>query len=87
MSVRQGRQAVAVLDRPKRRKPRTVVCSHCHGKGECFCRHCGPSIDVEGAHRDDFDTGRQLEGTCRFCAGLGRTSPDGQALISEPYDE
>jgi hypothetical protein len=71
MTVRESMQSVL---------RNAVVCRHCHGKGECFCETCAPSRDLPGSYRDDFDSGRQEEGTCSFCGGLGRTEPDGTMI-------
>ena len=60
-------------------------CWHCDGKGECDCPKCALSLETEyrAAYREDFDSGRQMEGTCRICIGLGRLAPDGKPLIKE----
>lgn len=64
----------------------TVECSHCGGSGECDCAACAgywAQFNV-GSARDDFDTWRIQEGTCRICCGMGRTNRDGTPLIDEP---
>jgi len=60
--------------------PDAVTCSHCLGEGECYCPTCAPGQDVEGSYREEPDTGRQMEGTCRICNGLGKTNPDGTSI-------
>lgn len=57
-----------------------VKCSHCKGKGHCDCKLCMPGSDVPGSFREEIDTGRQDEGTCYVCNGLGKTNPDGTPL-------
>ena len=59
----------------------STSCWHCNGEGECDCPECAHSLD--GEHREDFDSGRQMECTCKICLGLGRLTPDGKPLIEE----
>lgn len=60
----------------------TVVCPHCKGKGRCTCERCMAFRDgIPGQDfRDEPDTGRQNEGDCYICNGLGKVLPDGQAI-------
>lgn|GEM_PF-4040148 len=60
--------------------PTTKECAHCHGTGECQCETCAGSTDLGSACADDVDTGRQNEGTCRYCDGLGRVDLEGHSL-------
>ena len=80
MNGEQRNQATATLE-----EPATVTCSHCLGQGECVCALCWPSPDA-GMDCNDFDTGRQDEGTCRFCKGLGETFANGEPLIPESFE-
>lgn len=61
---------------------KTVTCSHCGGRGECGCELCGPARDgrPDMDFREEFDTGRQMEATCRICDGLGKTTSDGKVI-------
>lgn len=59
----------------------STLCGHCNGEGECDCPKCAPSPD--GEHRDDFDSGRQMECTCKICLGFGRLTSDGKPLVDE----
>jgi len=61
-------------------KPETILCGHCGGRGECFCPECAPSSDPPGSYRDEFDAGRQEEGQCRKCNGMGRTTLDDKPI-------
>ncbi len=53
------------------------ACDHCKGSGQCYCEECmvltGEVLSVD--FREEFDTGRQGEGTCYYCNGTGR-APD-----------
>lgn len=60
----------------------TVPCRHCGGRGECYCPVCSASRGIEDC-REEPDTGRQGEGQCGFCDGLGRTRPSGLPLSEE----
>lgn len=61
----------------------TITCTHCKGTGECYCILCAASPDRPADCRDEIDTARQEERTCKFCLGLGRLNTDGTPLLDE----
>jgi len=64
------------------------LCQHCKGCGECWCGECTSSWPVtSGDFRDEFDTGRQGEGTCTKCNGFGVVDMEGKPIIEETHVE
>jgi RecJ-like exonuclease len=65
---------------------KSKTCPHCNGCGECWCEDCTLWPAVNNNYREEFDTGRQSEGTCRTCNGFGVVDMEGKPIIEETGD-